>query len=86
MHSHRARKNHPAQRPIANCRDEVTLIGDYLSGNLSDAEQQAFETHLSGCSDCGAFLTTYKKTIEMTRTFLRAGLHQQPRLELHRPL
>lgn len=85
MKPHRAKKNQPDERPVANCRDEVTLIGDYLSDNLSDRERQAFEAHLSACRDCGAFLATYKKTIEMTRSFLRAGLRQPPRLELHRP-
>jgi len=86
MHSHRAKKNHPAQRPIDNCRDEVALIADYLTDNLGDAQRQAFEAHLGGCRDCGAFLSTYKKTIELTRSFLRAGLGRQPRLELRRPL
>ena len=86
MKSHRAKKKHLAQRPVDNCRDEVTLIGDYLKDNLSDAERQAFETHLGACRDCGAFLATYKKTIEMTRRFLRAGLRQQPHLELRQPL
>lgn len=84
MNSHRARKTHPTQRPVPNCRDEVALISDYLTDNLSAAQRQAFEAHLSGCRDCGAFLATYKKTIEMTRSFLRAGLRQQPRLELPR--
>ncbi len=86
MKPHRARKGARAARPANNCRDEVTLIGDYLSNNLSYDERQAFEAHLGGCQDCGAFLATYKKTIEMTRSFLRAGLGQQPPLELRRPL
>jgi anti-sigma factor RsiW len=30
----------------------------------------AFEAHMGRCSDCAAFLKTYKKTIEATRAFL----------------
>jgi len=85
MNPQRGRKNQKTKRPVESCRDEVSLIGDYVKDNLSNEERQAFETHLSSCSDCGAFLATYKKTIEMTRSFLRAGLHGQARLELGPP-
>lgn len=86
MNLKRARKNNKAKRPVANCQDEVGLIGDYLTGNLSEPERQAFETHLNACGDCIAFLATYKKTIEMTRSFLRTGMsnQSQPRLQLRR--
>ena len=66
-----ARKNRNANRAISTCRDEVDLISDYLTNDLSKSERAAFEAHLSACRDCGAFLSTYKKTIEMTRSFLR---------------
>ena len=71
---------------MANCRDQVSLIGEYLTDNLSEPERQALEAHLGACRDCGAFLATYKKTIEMTQSFLRAGMSNQPqpRLQLRR--
>jgi hypothetical protein len=31
----------------------------------------AFEKHLGQCPDCSAFLNTYKKTIEVTKSFLK---------------
>jgi hypothetical protein len=67
-----------------NCRDEVEFIGDYLGNNLSAAERLAFETHLNTCPDCAAFLTTYKKTVAVTRSFLRLGTRENhtPRLTL----
>jgi anti-sigma factor RsiW len=73
------------KRPIATCRDEVRLIADYLTNNLSFSERAAFEAHLTACPDCGAFLTTYKKTIELTRSFLHAHIRRQymPHLQLH---
>ena len=83
MISKPARKNRSAHRPISTCRDEVSLISDYLTNNLSRSERLAFENHLSACRDCGAFLATYKKTIELSRSFLRGHLPNQPPLHLH---
>ena len=82
MISNRARKNRSAHRPIATCRDEVGLISDYLTNNLSKADRLAFETHLRACPDCGAFLATYKKTIELSQSFLRWHALNPPHLHL----
>jgi anti-sigma factor RsiW len=82
MISKPARKNRSAHRPLSTCRDEVSLISDYLTNNLSRSERLAFENHLSACRDCGAFLATYKKTIELSRSFLRGHLPNQPPLHL----
>ena len=82
MISKPARKNRSAHRPLSTCRDEVSLISDYLTNNLSRSERLAFENHLSACRDCGAFLATYKKTIELSRSFLRGPLPNQPPLHL----
>ncbi|HSF58669.1 MAG TPA: zf-HC2 domain-containing protein [Candidatus Binatia bacterium] len=53
------------------CENETALIGDYVSSSLSPRVTAAFEKHLQACPDCAAFLTTYKKTIEATRAFLK---------------
>ena len=72
--------------PIATCKDEITLIGDYLSEKLNRRILAAFEDHLKSCPDCAAFLRTYKKTIEMTRSFLRLqALANKPRRLTLRP-
>ena len=47
------------------------LIADYLEGRLDPTVLAAFENHLGQCPDCTAFLNTYKKTIEVTKSFLR---------------
>ena len=52
------------------CEKETALIADYLISNLSPADLASFENHLEECPDCKAFLQTYKKTIEITRSFL----------------
>ena len=67
------RKKKPGKTPgqIASCKEEVTLIGDYLASSLSTRVAAAFETHMQACPDCVAFLQTYKRTIEATRVFLK---------------
>ena len=65
---------------IATCKNETALIGDYLSGNLSPRALATFEDHLESCPDCAAFLRTYRRTIEITRSFLRLqALTNKPR-------
>lgn len=54
-----------------NCKSEVELIADYLTARLSPTVQRSFERHLSACSDCTAFLNTYKKTLALTSSFLK---------------
>jgi hypothetical protein len=49
----------------------VGLIADYLGGRLDPMLLAAFENHLGQCADCTAFLNTYKKTIEVTKSFLK---------------
>jgi len=49
------------------------LIADYLAGQLSPEVLAAFEMHFVLCPDCKAFLNTYKKTIEVTNSFLRVN-------------
>jgi hypothetical protein len=57
--------------PNHTCEDEVALIADYLAGELKPEVVAAFEKHFVQCPDCNAFLNTYKKTIEVTNSFLR---------------
>jgi hypothetical protein len=61
---------HKFSKTPSTCNREVEFIADYLSSCLDHQQQAAFETHLKACSDCVAFLQTYKKTVELTRAFL----------------
>jgi anti-sigma factor RsiW len=65
-----------SDEPCSGCQEEVSFIGDYLANNLTAASRHVFETHLSACPDCAAFLHTYKKTIEITRSYLRTQATQ----------
>jgi hypothetical protein len=74
-------QSHKFTKTPNTCRREVEFIADYLSSCLDLQQQAAFETHLKACSDCVAFLQTYKKTVELTRGFLlsQAQLQRLPR-------
>jgi anti-sigma factor RsiW len=50
------------------CEWVTSLITDYLNRELDRETTLAFEKHLSFCSDCAAFLNTYKKTIQATQS------------------
>jgi hypothetical protein len=63
-------RSHSFGKAPNTCEREVEFIADYLASRLDLEELSAFESHLKACSDCAAFLQTYKKTIELTRTFL----------------
>lgn len=56
---------------VINCRTAIDLIPDYLSASTSASAAMSFQRHIDGCTDCAAILRTYRKTIELTRSFLR---------------
>ena len=61
------------------CEAATDLIGNYLADHLDLRDRRAFEAHLFRCPDCKAFLTTYKRTIGLTRSFLASqSLHGKP--------
>ena len=64
-------------RPLT-CEKETALIADYLASGLSPADLASFENHLQECPDCKAFLQTYRKTIEITRSFLEMESVKSP--------
>ena len=50
------------------CQQITDLILDYLTGELHPDTAAEFEEHLGICQDCVAFMNTYKKTVEVTRS------------------
>jgi hypothetical protein len=67
-----AKKLRQSTEQVVTCEDEIALIADYLSSSLNPRFLRLFEKHLDGCRDCNAYLQTYKKTIEVTRAFLKS--------------
>ena len=50
------------------CQQITDLILDYLTEELDPKTRSDFEAHLHICPDCVAFLNTYKKTFQATRS------------------
>ena len=49
-----------------NCREAVSLIGNYLDGRLPRRERHRLERHLAGCDACQAYLEQMRATIILT--------------------
>ena len=47
------------------CREFADFIMDYLSGELSSESRAEFEYHLSLCSNCRLYLTSYEETVKL---------------------
>ncbi|MGH7844043.1 MAG: anti-sigma factor family protein [Candidatus Binatia bacterium] len=62
------------RRESVTCKGATSLIDNYLNEDLAPGVKLLFEEHLRACPDCVAFLNTYKKTLELARSFLDAGL------------
>jgi anti-sigma factor RsiW len=49
------------------CREVADFLADYVSGALTADVRAQFDRHLSVCSNCRAYLATYRATIELGR-------------------
>ncbi len=47
------------------CEEVITFLLEYLSGELSDEEQNEFERHLGVCPSCVSYLKTYQETVKL---------------------
>ena len=69
-----------------NCRRATTLIIEYEVGALDFMTILASRAHLLDCSDCVAFLETYRKTIELTRSLPSEELSPEAQSRIRRSL
>lgn len=51
-----------------DCRHAVSLVGDYLEGNLSRRDHRRLEAHLAQCEPCSIYLEQMRVTIAVTGT------------------
>ncbi len=47
------------------CREFVEFLGEYLSGELPESVRAEFDWHLAGCTDCAAYLESYRETVRL---------------------
>ena len=69
-----------------NCRRMTTLIIEYLSGALDPKATLAWGAHLLNCSNCVAFLDTYRKTVEVVRALPSGEISPGARSRIQRSL
>jgi anti-sigma factor RsiW len=51
-----------------SCQELIELVTDYIEGALSPEDRARFERHINACSDCRAYLTQMRRTIEVVGT------------------
>ncbi len=64
-----------------SCKEFADFLGDYFSGELSDAQRAVFDRHMALCSDCRNYLDTYRQTLELEGE-LKADDEQVPSPEI----
>jgi anti-sigma factor RsiW len=47
------------------CQELVAFLMDYLDGDLPEATRLHFEEHLAECTDCVAYLATYREAVRL---------------------
>jgi len=48
------------------CRQLAELVSDYIEGVLAPPLQEEIVAHLTGCSDCSAYVEQMRRTIAVT--------------------
>jgi anti-sigma factor RsiW len=69
----------PTQKDDLTCRELVRLVTDYLEGTLPEHDRRRFDTHLTGCDGCTAYLAQMQDTITLTRVLTRDSLDPEAR-------
>ena len=64
------------------CREAIALMGEYLELVLTAATLGELEAHLRGCAPCAAYLSTYRRTAELTRATQRCEMPPEMRARL----
>ncbi len=59
------------------CKDSISLLLNFLDGELSQEETQHLREHLQGCAPCVDFLRTYRATPGLCRKALAQKMPQE---------
>ncbi len=66
------------------CKETIDVLADYLEQSLTDELAAALEQHLADCAPCRAYLSTYRKTRDLTRRAGRVPMPEEMKRRLHR--
>jgi predicted anti-sigma-YlaC factor YlaD len=64
------------------CKDAIALLGDYLESALTDDALAQLEAHLGECAPCRAYLSTYRRTRDLTAEEARVEMPAELRERL----
>lgn len=64
------------------CPRIVDLLSDYLDGRLPADVKRDLEEHLRGCTDCTAFVGTFRSTVSLLQSLNDEDLPDELRLRL----
>lgn len=53
--------------PSITCREFIEFLIDYVDEKLPEERRRTFDSHLSICPDCVAYLDSYKKTVQIEK-------------------
>ena len=67
---------------MPDCSRILALLSDYVDGRLSDDIRRDLERHLNGCSDCTAFVGTFRSTVSLLQSLSEDDLPEELRLRL----
>jgi len=67
---------------MAECSRIISLLSDYLDDRLTRDVRLDLERHLGGCSDCAAFVGTYRFTVSLLQSLSEDDLPPELRLRL----
>ena len=67
---------------MSHCKGVVALLSDYLDNRLPDNVRHDLEQHLSGCSDCTAFMGTFRSTVTLLKSLSDDDLPEELRVRL----
>ena len=55
---------------------------EYLDDELSEEQRSSFESHLEVCSDCVAFIKSYKQTLQLAKQLKLSAADQKVKEEV----
>lgn len=67
---------------MPECSRIVSLLSDYIDNRLPADVRQDLEQHLNGCSDCTAFMGTFRSTVTLLKSLSDDDLPEELRVRL----
>ena len=67
---------------MSDCPRIVALLSDYLDGRLPSDVRADLDRHLAGCSECTAFVGTFRSTLNLLQSLEENDLPEELRLRL----